>query len=94
MEREEESKSGNNSWQKNVPNANLPQQQGSCLSIGMQQEYPYAGDSRWWKVEPNVGRVADGVAARVDRLKATGNGQVPLCAAVAWRILGEQSWLN
>jgi hypothetical protein len=27
------------------------------------------------------------VAARVDRLKAIGNGQVPLCAAAAWRIL-------
>jgi hypothetical protein len=24
---------------------------------------------------------------RVDRLKAIGNGQVPLCAATAWRIL-------
>jgi len=45
------------------------------------------GDSRWWSIEPNVGRVADGVAARVDRLKAIGNGQVPLCAATAWRIL-------
>jgi hypothetical protein len=30
------------------------------------------------------------VAARVDRLKAAGNGQVPLCAAAAWRILSEQ----
>jgi hypothetical protein len=28
------------------------------------------------------------VAARVDRLKAIGNGQVPLCAATAWRLLG------
>jgi hypothetical protein len=27
------------------------------------------------------------VEARVDRLKALGNGQVPLCAATAWRIL-------
>jgi hypothetical protein len=27
------------------------------------------------------------VASRVDRLKAIGNGQVPLCAAEAWRIL-------
>jgi DNA (cytosine-5)-methyltransferase 1 len=44
---------------------------------------------RNWLVEPNVGRVADGVAARVDRLKAIGNGQVPLCAATAWRILSE-----
>ena len=41
----------------------------------------------WWETEPNVGRVADGVAARVDRLKAIGNGQVPLCAATAWRLL-------
>ena len=41
----------------------------------------------WWATEPDVGRVADGVAARVDRLKAIGNGQVPQCAAQAWRIL-------
>ena len=47
------------------------------------------GSREWWKAEPNVGRVADGVAARVDRLKAIGNGQVPLCAATAWRILSE-----
>ena len=45
------------------------------------------GSSNFWSIEPNVGRVADGVAARVDRLKAIGNGQVPLCAAEAWRIL-------
>jgi hypothetical protein len=29
------------------------------------------------------------VAARVDRLKAIGNGQVPLCAATAWRVLSD-----
>jgi len=45
------------------------------------------GTKQWWSIEPNVGRVADGVAARVDRLKAIGNGQVPLCAATAWNIL-------
>ena len=43
--------------------------------------------SDFWKVEPNVGRVANGVADRVDRLKAIGNGQVPLCAATAFNIL-------
>ena len=47
------------------------------------------GSAQWWETEPAVGRVADGVAARVDRLKAIGNGQVPLCAATAWRILSE-----
>jgi DNA (cytosine-5)-methyltransferase 1 len=40
-----------------------------------------------WDVEPNVGRVAHGVAARAHRLKAIGNGQVPAVAALAWRIL-------
>jgi DNA (cytosine-5)-methyltransferase 1 len=44
----------------------------------------------WWQTEPNVGRVANGVAAGMDRLKAIGNGQVPLCAATAWRLLNER----
>jgi DNA (cytosine-5)-methyltransferase 1 len=45
------------------------------------------GSRKWWSAEPNVGRVAHGIPARVDRLKAIGNAQVPLCAATAWRIL-------
>jgi DNA (cytosine-5)-methyltransferase 1 len=47
------------------------------------------GRREWWQIEPDVGRVADGVAARVDRLKAIGNGQVPLCAATAFRLLSK-----
>ena len=43
--------------------------------------------SDWWSTEPNVGRVVNGVASRVDRLKAIGNGQVPAVAATAWEIL-------
>jgi len=39
--------------------------------------------------KPEPLRMVDGVASRVDRLKAIGNGQVPLCAATAWRILSE-----
>jgi hypothetical protein len=53
-------------------------------------EWGWPGDSSWWSTEPAMGRVADGVAARVDRLKALGNGQVPLCAATAWRLLTER----
>jgi hypothetical protein len=34
-----------------------------------------------------VGRVADGVANRVDRLAALGNGQVASVAALAWKVL-------
>lgn len=40
-----------------------------------------------WPTEPAVDRVANGMANRVDRLKAIGNGQVPRVAAAAWRIL-------
>jgi DNA (cytosine-5)-methyltransferase 1 len=41
----------------------------------------------WWDSEPNMDRVAYGVAARVDRLRCIGNGQVPAVAALAWRKL-------
>lgn len=50
------------------------------------------GNSRFRK-EPlkkgngDIPRVATGVKDRVNRLKAIGNGQVPLCMAVAWEIL-------
>ena len=34
----------------------------------------------WWTTEPDVGRVANGVPRRVDRLKGLGNAVVPQCA--------------
>jgi DNA (cytosine-5)-methyltransferase 1 len=37
---------------------------------GETTELVYGRSPDFWAVEPNVGRVADGVAARVDRLKA------------------------
>ena len=45
----------------------------------------------WWEIEPELGRMADGVANRVDRLKAIGNGQVPAVAAAAWNLLTGES---
>lgn len=39
---------------------------------------------QWWQTEPSVGRVVDGLAYRVDRLRACGNGVVPLQAATAY----------
>ena len=50
----------------------------------------YGSTPDFWSVEPNVGRVVDGLAFRMDRLKSIGNGQVPLCAATAWRLLNER----
>ena len=43
----------------------------------------------WWSSEPDVGRVVNGLAHRVDRLRAIGNGQVPAVAALAWGVLSD-----
>ena len=45
------------------------------------------GRSTYWTSEPRLDRVAHGVAHRVDRLKAIGNGQVPAVVELAWRTL-------
>jgi hypothetical protein len=61
--------------------------------ISLKWEQPtkqFADGPSWWQTEPRLDRVAYGVAARMDRLKAIGNGQVPLCAATAWKILSER----
>jgi DNA (cytosine-5)-methyltransferase 1 len=43
--------------------------------------------SEWWKTEPDVGRVVDGCPFRVDRIKALGNGVVPLQVKTAFEKL-------
>lgn len=43
-------------------------------------------DVDWWSVHRFAG-VDDGMADRVERVRATGNGQVPAVAALAWRVL-------
>lgn len=60
---------------------------------GSADQAEYSGISRrWqgWPIEPDVGRVADGVASRVDKLRCLGNGQVPRVAAAAFEILMER----
>jgi DNA (cytosine-5)-methyltransferase 1 len=41
----------------------------------------------WWASEPGVVRMAHGVANRVDRLTAIGNGQVSAVVEIAWETL-------
>jgi len=43
----------------------------------------------WWSVEPDVGRVAHGVPARVDRLRCLGNAVVPQIVEVIGRAIVE-----
>lgn len=44
---------------------------------------------RWWEVEPAMGRVADGVPKRVDRLRGLGNAVVPQVAELVGRMVVE-----
>lgn len=51
-------------------------------SIGLprderRREFEESSDGCWWPAEPDVGRVANGVPKRVDRLKCLGNAVVP-----------------
>lgn len=61
------------------PDCNVPDSPG-----GREQEHDgiwteawRPGRSDWWAVEPRVGRVANGVSHRVDRIKCLGNAVVP-----------------
>ena len=44
--------------------------------------------SDWWATAPDLVRVAHGIPHRAHRIKGLGNGQVPLQAAAAWKLLG------
>ena len=48
----------------------------------------YAG-AEWWQVEPAVGRVANGIPARVDRLRCLGNAVVPAQAYPIFKAIAD-----
>ena len=45
----------------------------------------------WWLIEPDVGRVANGVPARVDRLRSLGNAVIPQIPEIIGRAIIECS---
>ena len=67
-------------------------QPGSAQSTRWQRDpviaRPSSADSGdWWAIEPDVGRVAHGVPARVDRLRSLGNSIVPQIAEMLGRVI-------
>ena len=87
MESEQVPESGNSGRAQDMANTNSPQRKGNERTERGDAERADIGQPSWWASEPDVGRVAHGVAARVDRLKAIGNGQVPAVAACSFRAL-------
>ena len=59
----------------------------SCRSSIAQQVRGDTPGHSWWDTEPELDRVANGMARKLDRVRVIGNGQVPAVAASAWRIL-------
>lgn len=72
----------------NVADADDARREKQRRTLAAGAQHGAAERPGWWSIEPDVGRVAYGVAARVDRLRCLGNGQVPAVAAAAWRLLG------
>jgi DNA (cytosine-5)-methyltransferase 1 len=69
---------GSSSSERNVPNSNSEGLQGQWeITSRISKELQDPSYSCWWETEPDVGRVADGVSGRVDRLKQLGNAVVP-----------------
>ena len=71
----------------NATDSNLSQRERGSIPIGIHAQYSYPGDSRWWQDKSGIHGVDDGVAYRMDRLKAIGNGQVPRVAATAFSMM-------
>ena len=49
------------------------------------------GGKGFWKARPRNPRILNGMAGRVDRFSAIGNGQVPAVVRLAWKILGPET---
>jgi len=72
--------------ERDVPDTDIKRSQGlverSQESRGYEQPIRFRSRARqrsWWNAEPDVGRVANGISNRVDRLKGLGNAVVPQC---------------
>jgi len=90
------SESGNSSGAQDMADTNGAQCEGvRCASLGASQRADTYTPGAWWRQDPaeqaksGVGRVVNGVAFGMERLKRIGNGQVPTVAHLAWEILSK-----
>ena len=74
----------------NAPNPNETQCKRGGVSCRVPIKHANTCGSNWWENQSRLERVADGMAHRVERLEAVGDGQVPVVAARAFLTLLER----
>ena len=73
---------------KHIPCEKRLQRSGELLRLGGDTQEDFRrGLSSNWAAEPDVGRVAHGIPARVDRLRGLGNAVVPQVAELVGRMV-------
>lgn len=72
-----------------VPNTHDSRRPQQWRTLTNEQKQTEPQFKNWWSIEPGVGRMVDGMAYRIDRLRACGNGVVPQQAEAAYRYLIE-----
>lgn len=63
---------------------------GRCAGLARREQSQELAHGHCWAAEPDVGRVAHGIPARVDRLKCLGNAVVPQQAYPIFKALMEE----
>jgi len=86
---------GDAGWLAHTYKQRLEKRQGVSTHIESQRATAERGScgGGWWSRERSASRVCgvdDGVAARVDRIAAVGDGQVPAVVRAAWCLLTEE----
>jgi len=84
------SKFRNNGWSQSLANTDSrrrEQCEPKTKSVSGISSSSQRNLANWWQVEPNVGRVANGVSDRVDRLKGLGNAIVPQVAELVGALI-------
>jgi DNA (cytosine-5)-methyltransferase 1 len=78
-----------------VPNAdNQVEPDVSIDDVAWRSLPKSAGRLGWWQSEPNVGRVANGVPSRVDRLRCCGNAIVPQVAEIIFEAIALEDMME
>ena len=67
-----------------APHTDRSQREGGGIPGRRHPQYSDTRMGGWWKDTTHLDGMDDGVAYRMDRLKAIGNGQVPIVAATAF----------